>query len=207
MNRREFSYLFGAAAVTSGLVNTAAVAAPGWALKADVAECCGCPIPCPCNFGLKTKNQCNGNRLIEITEGHIDDADLSGIRFLATFEMGKWVRISLDDSLSAAQTEAFERIYPVAFGGFKKFTVAQARVPMQVTRGAQEIRFSVPDSEVQMKLMPGLNGKPITIENLPSPAYHNYTQFVSVVHRHKSEHGEFSHADTNGFTSVMIAAG
>ena len=55
--------------------------------------------------------------------------------------------------------------------------------------------------------MRGLNGKPITIDNLPSVAYHKYTQYESVVHTHKSDGGDFSHKGTNGFTSVMIAQG
>ncbi|MEQ8660501.1 MAG: DUF1326 domain-containing protein, partial [Gammaproteobacteria bacterium] len=191
-----------------GMLGAAAALAAGapWALEADVAECCGCPIPCPCNFGRPTENVCNGNRLIQITEGSIAGADLAGISFLATFEMGKWVRIYLDETVAGARLAAFEAVFPLAFHGFHKLMVAQERVPLTVTRGTDTLAYGVPDSAVEMKLVAGLGGKPITIDNLPSPAFHNYTQYESVVHRHKSTSGEFSYSGTNGFTSRMIVA-
>jgi hypothetical protein len=65
------------------------------------------------------------------------------------------------------------------------------------------VRFSGPESSVDMEVMRGLGGQPVKILNLPSPAYQDYTQFRSTAHQHTSaEHG-FSHAGTNGFTSTM----
>ncbi len=209
MNRREFNTYLGAAAAASTTLGSAAALAAGaqWALEADVAECCSCEIPCPCNFGRRTDLQCNGNRLIQITQGSIDGADLAGVSFLATFEMGKWVRIYVDEAIDDAHHAAFEKVFPLAFQGFHKLMVAKERVPMTVTRTATTVAYTVPDSAVEMKLMTGLGGKPITIDNLPSPAFYNYTQYESVVHRHKSDSAEFSHSGTNGFTSRMIVAG
>ena len=207
MNRRNFKAAIGAAVATPAILGHAhAATASQWSLEADVAECCSCEIPCPCNFGRRTDLQCNGNRLIQITDGQIDGASLAGISFLATFEMGKWVRIYVDDSMSEASSKAFERIFPLAFGGFKKLMVAMEHVPMTVSRGEGEMAYSVPDSNVQMKRMVGLDGKPITIDNLPSRAFFNYTQYESVVHTHKSDSAEFSHSGTNGFTSRMIVS-
>ncbi|MEQ8232253.1 MAG: DUF1326 domain-containing protein [Gammaproteobacteria bacterium] len=208
MNRRDFNTYLGAAAAAGTVLGANAALAAGatWALEADVAECCSCAIPCPCNFGRPTDKTCNGNRLIQITQGSIDGADLAGINFLATFDMGKWVRIYVDETIDEAHAAAFEAILPLAFHGFHKLMVAQERVPMTITRGNDSLAYSVPDSAVEMKLVRGLGGKPITIDNLPSPAFYHYTQYESVVHRHKSASGEFSYDGTNGFTSRMIAA-
>ena len=78
---------------------------------------------------------------------------------------------------------------------------------LSVTRTDETVRFSVPESTVEIKLMRGLNGKPITIDNLPSPVFHDYRQYESVVHAHASADAEWSYAGTNGFTSQMIAKG
>lgn len=207
MNRRDFTAGLAAASALPGLLGAANVkAAPRWSLVADVAECCTCEIPCPCNFGRPTTKQCLGNRLIQINEGSIDGADLAGVAFLATFDMGNWVRIYVDETLSEAQMAAYDAILPLAFQGFNKLLVAQERVPLKVSRSADTVKFEVPASAVEMKLMAGLDGKPITIDNLPSPVFHHYTQYESVVHRHLSASGEFEASETNGFTSKMIVS-
>lgn len=66
-----------------------------------------------------------------------------------------------------------------------------------------KVRFSGPQSAVEMSVMKGLGGNPVTILNLPNAAYQDYKQFVSDLHRHSSDGHTFSHAGTNGFTSTM----
>lgn len=208
MQRREFNTYLGASALATAALGPAARANPhpSWAIEADVAECCSCAIPCPCNFGRPTRQRCLGNRLIQITRGHIDDSALDGVAFVVTFEMGKWARVYLDASIDAVRRAAFEQVFPLAFAGFHKLAPAREQVPLTVTRTDSTVAFAVPDSTVEMKLLLGLNGKRITIDGLPSPVFHGYTQYESVVHRHRSAQGEFAHSETNGFTSRMIAA-
>ncbi len=210
MKRRDFNFYVGAAAAVPTILSTQSVAAAapadGWAFNADVAESCSCEIPCPCNFGRRTDLKCEGSRLIQITDGAVHGLPLAGVSFVATFDMGNWTRIYADEAMTGAQRQAFEQIFTLAFGGFKKLMQAQEFVPLQVERSAEKVSFSVPDSSVEIALMRGLNGKPITIDGLPSAAFHNYVQYASVVHRHKSAAAEWSHTDTNGFTSRMIAS-
>lgn len=209
MKRREFNLAMGAAAAAPAVLSSAAAvaAARTWSLTAHVAESCSCEIPCPCNFGRPTELRCDGSRLIQITEGSMGGADLAGISFVATFEMGKWTRIYVDESLNEEQMQAFDKMFPVAFKGFHKLMRTMERVPLSVERTAETVRFSVPASTVEIKLLKGIDGKSITIDGLPSPVFFNYTQYESVVHTHKSESAEFSHSGTNGFTSKMIASG
>jgi len=209
MKRREFNYLLGAAAIAPvflGRTNTVE-AASAWSFEALIAECCSCEIPCPCNFGRRTDLRCDGNRLIEIYRGQVGGANLAGVRFLVTFEMGKWTRIYVDDNLDAVQMKAYDAIMPLAFGGFLKASRSVERVPLSVVRSGETIAFSTPASEVEMKRLAGLDGKPIKISGLPSNAFHDYIQYESVRHFHKGPDREWSYSETNGFSSKMLASG
>ena len=214
MNRRDFSKMLSATALAPVTLAPAAnakvqqgQATSKWSFVANVAECCGCEIPCPCNFGRPTSLRCDGNRLVEIYEGDIDGASLTGARFLVTFEMGKWSRIYIDESLSADQTAALDAVLPLAFGGFMRLSKSVERVPMSVSRTSDHIRFSTPASEVEMKPLMGLDGGLISINGLPSKAFYDYVQYESVSHIHNGPDRQWSHSGTNGFISKMIASG
>lgn len=210
MKRRSFntSLLTALTVPALGGIHTLASAqTPRWSLVADLAECCSCEIPCSCNFGRPTELRCDGNRLIQIREGQFEGENLAGINFLVTFLMGNWTRIHIDESMSSAQYAAFEKMFPVAFAGFDRLARNKARVPLSISRTDSTISFSVPESRVEMKLMAGLDDSPIMINGLPNPAYHDYVQYESVVHRHESTDSSWSYEGTNGFTSVMRASG
>ena len=203
MQRREFNGVLAAAIAAPGSV----FGASSWSLTADVAECCSCEIPCPCNFGRPTKMRCDGNRLIEVAEGHVDDMDLAGVRFLVTFEMGVWTRIYADEQMSDAQFAAFEAIMPRGFGYFDRQAQSVERVPLSVTRTPGLVTFTTPASSVEMKPIPGLDGERIVIKGLPSNAFHDYIQYESVRHVHEGPGRQWSYSGTNGFLSRMIASG
>ncbi len=206
MKRRQFNTLMGTAAAYPSLLLSEAMAAsePMWSFKADIAESCCCDISCPCNFGRPTERRCDGSRLVEITEGQIDGADLSGVSFVRTFEMGRWTKIYADETMSAEKKLAFEKLFPLAFRSHYKLLRSMEWVPLSVTRGKDMLRFEVPASVVEIKLLRGMDGKPIKIFGLPSPVFYDYVQYESVVHKHKSKEAEFSYSGTNGFTSKMV---
>ena len=206
MKRREFNKILGVAAVAPAWLTKEFGAAPAWSLEAHIAECCSCEIPCPCNFGRSTSLRCDGNRLIEIYEGQIGGLDLIGIRFVVTFEMGKWSRIYVDENLGDEQMMAFNTILPVAFGGFARVARSIERVPVSVVRTSGLIKFSTPASKVEMKPLVGLNGGQITVNGLPYNTFHDYVQYESVKHLHKGPDREWTHSGTNGFVSRMIAS-
>jgi hypothetical protein len=210
MKRRTFTKrLLSAMAAVPALSSAGVFAAAGeqWALVADLAECCSCEIPCPCNFGRPTELRCDGNRLIQIREGHFEGEDLAGINFVVTFLMGNWTRIHIDESMSPAQFAAFEKMFPVAFAGFNRLARSRERVALNITRTDTTLSFTVPESRVEMKLLAGIDGNPITITGLPNPAYHNYVQYESVTHTHQSVDASWTYSGTNGFTSQMRVSG
>ena len=211
MKRREFSKLLGAAAVAPVLSPLGRVMVEerrAWSLVADVAECCSCEIPCECNFGRPEQDRaCHGSRLIRIREGQLDGAPLAGINFVVTFYMGQWTRLYIDDSMSGAQFATLDRLLPVAFAGFDRGARVKERVPLNVEPGQGTLRFSVPESTVEMRLLPGLEGQPIRVTGLPNPAYQDYVQYESVVHTHNGPDETWSYSGTNGFQSVMRVSG
>lgn len=208
MDRREFNKLVGSLAVAPALIpdSGAAQQARLWSLTADVSECCSCAIPCSCNFGRPEPGTCHGTRLIQIREGQLEGSSLAGLNFLVTFEMRVWTRIYIDDRLNATQVAMLERLLPVAFAGFDRIARAKVRAPLTIQETADGMRFGVPESMVEMKLLPGLDGGRIVITGLPNPAYRDYVQHESVVHTHRSADAEWSYSGTNGFRSVMRAS-
>lgn len=181
-------------------------AAPNWHLTATVAESCSCTISCPCNFGGEpNSNPCEGNRLISINSGHYEDVDLKGVAFLVTFTMRSWSKIYVSDKVSDKQMAAVESLLPIAFAGFHRGMLSFTKAPITMDLTESRVTFSGPESSVEMEVMRGFGGKPVKIVNLPSPAYQDYTQYKSVVHKHSSDKATFSHSGTNGFTSTMEA--
>lgn len=179
-------------------------AVPSWHITATVAESCSCTVSCPCNFGgSPNRMPCEGNRLISIAKGHYGDVDLSNVAFLITFEMRKWSKIYVSDTVTPAQNAAVEALLPIAFAGFRNGMLSLEKGPISMEITDTKVRFSGPQSTVEMSVMKGFGGKPVTISNLPNPAYQDYKQFVSDVHRHTSDGHAFSHSGTNGFTSTM----
>ncbi len=202
---RRLALLAGAIVLVTPLASSTQTTTPAWSIRADVAESCSCAVSCPCNFGNPTQEACHGTRLIEIKNGHYGGVDLSGVSFAVTFRMGQWARIYVSDAITQGQMKAFESVLPAAFGGFYKTMRSLQRAPLSVERAGDAVRYSVPESTVIIERMRGLNGRPITIDGLPSPAFIGYTQYRSTTHSHKSVEAEFSHSGTNGFTSRMEA--
>jgi hypothetical protein len=177
---------------------------PPWRLSATVAESCSCTISCPCNFGGRpNRNPCEGNRMISIDSGRYGDTDLAGVQFLVTFEMGTWSKIYVSDKVSPAQQKAVEALLPLAFAGFHKGMLSFSKVPITMEVSDSRVRFSTPESSVDMEVVRGHNGQAIKIMNLPGVALQNYTQFKSVSHTHASASHNWKHSGTNGFVSKM----
>jgi hypothetical protein len=199
--------LFGSLSI-SLLILTAPprAAAPDWHLVATVAESCSCTVSCPCNFGGEpNRNPCEGNRLIAIKSGHYEGVDLANVSFLVTFTMRSWSKIYVSDKVSDKQMAAVEALLPIAFAGFHRGMLSFTKAPITMDITEKRVRFSGPESSVDMEVMSGFGGKPVQIKNLPNPAYQDYTQYKSVVHKHASDKATWSHAGTNGFTSTMEA--
>jgi hypothetical protein len=181
---------------------------PEWHLTATVAESCSCTVSCPCNFGGEpSRMPCEGNRIIAIEKGHYQGVDLSGVQMLVTFNMRTWSKIYVSDTVNDRQMAAVEALLPLAFAGFHKGMLSFTKAPITMEVTDTRVRFSGPESSVDMEVMRGFNGNAVKVLNLPSAVFQDYTQFRSVSHRHTSATHFFSHSGTNGFTSKMDVGG
>jgi hypothetical protein len=180
---------------------------PAWKLSATVAESCSCTVSCPCNFGGEpSRMPCEGNRIISIDSGSYDGIDLAGVQVLVTFNMRNWSKIYLSDKASDRQMKAVEALLPLAFAGFHKGMLSFTKAPITMEATETRVKFSGPESSVEMEVMKGFNGKAVKVSNLPSAVFQDYTQFRSVAHTHASAAHSWSHKGTNGFTSKWETA-
>ena len=180
----------------------------GWQLSATVAESCSCTVSCPCNFGGDpSRMPCEGNRFITIDSGRYQDVDLAGVQLLVTFNMRNWSKIYVSDKVSERQMKAVEAMLPLAFAGFHKGMLSFTQAPIRMDATETRVRFSGPESSVDMEVVKGFNGQTIKVHNLPSAVFQEYTQFRSVSHTHSTAAHSWSHKGTNGFTSKWNAAG
>jgi hypothetical protein len=189
------------------LVAMASPATPvTWHLQADIVESCCCAPICPCMVGsAPTRGHCHGNRLVEIRQGRYGDVEFEGVRLVVTFNIGEWTKLYIDENATDAQLAAIADLLEVQ-GGFLYGDVLEvARVPLTVKRSGDRVEFRVPASAVEIELMRGPNGEPISVNNLD---FEGYTQYKSVKLVHEAEDPEqsFELSGTNGFTAQYAAS-
>jgi len=186
---------------------TAQSATPDWHIAATLSEACSCTVSCPCNFGGKPSHDpCQGNRMVTITTGHVGSVDLAGVSFLIAWDLSSWSKVYVNDRVTDAQQKVLETtVLPAAWGQFRRGGVPVSKAPLTIERTEDRVRFSSPESSVEMTVMRGPGQRPVKILNLPNPYFQDYTQYRSVVHQHTDPDHSFSHSGTNGLTSTWEA--
>ena len=101
--------------------------------------------------------------------------------------------LAVSDTVSERQMKAVEAM----------LSFSTAPITMAITDS--RVRFSGPESSVEMELVKGFTGQAIRIHNLPSAVFQEYTQYRSVSHTHSSTTHNWSHTGTNSFTSKWSA--
>jgi hypothetical protein len=182
-------------------------AASDWHISAVLSEACSCTVSCPCNFGGKPSHDpCQGNRMVSINKGHVGDVDLAGVSFLISWDLSSWSKIYVSDTVTEAQEKALETtVLPAAWAQFRRGGVPVTKAPLTMEVTQERVRFSSPESSVDMEVMKGTLQQPVKILNLPNPYFQDYTQYRSVVHQHTDADHRFSHSGTNGLTSTWEA--
>jgi hypothetical protein len=192
-------------AISMLVVLPVSTVAQEWAINGSYSESCSCNPACPCHFGsAPSLGHCQGIGLFEIKVGHYGDVKLDGVSIVAAQDMGKWVKYYVNDGVSDEQAKVAGLIFAEMMEGYppEMKVLSTQIVPIEVERTATRIKFSVPDSKVEIELMKGLNDKPIKIANLPDARTKDYTQYKSIILEHKGEQ-KFSYSGTNGFTSKV----
>jgi hypothetical protein len=183
-----------------------------WSIQADYTDTCSCAPTCPCLFGsAPTMGFCEGLTLIEIEKGHFGDVGLDGVKVLALYRGGEWIKFHVSDEADPAQTEAAVKLLPTFEDFFAIENVLEVKnVALSVKRSDGRMTISTPETTAELEIMKGKNGKPIQILNLPSPDFPappflDHTQYRSVVLRHQGGDTPFEYSGTNGFTARIEA--
>ena len=183
-----------------------------WSIKADYTDTCNCAPTCPCFFGsAPTHGHCQGITLVEINSGHYGNVRLAGIDVLAVYRGGDWIKFYVTDEADEAQTEAALKLLPAFEDFFASENVLEVKnVPISVERSAERMKISTPNTTAEIEIMKGKNGKPIKIENIPTPDFPtvpmlDHTQYRSVILKHEAADKRFEYSGTNGFTAKIEA--
>ncbi len=179
-----------------------------WFVSGKYTESCCCDIPCPCNFGgSSTKGYCIVNGILEIENGHYKGTDLSGVTFMYTESMGKWLKYYVDVKTSDEQLNAIQELLPLVFEyDFEPRVLSSERVPIKIERTDTVTKYSVPGSYTEVVMLKGLDGGPIRFDNLPFNYTYDYIQYKTIISEHKSENENFSHSGTHAFVGRVNAS-
>lgn len=179
-----------------------------WSIRAKYTDACSCAPSCPCLFGSEaTLGYCEGITLVEIETGHYGDVKLDGVKVLAVYRGGTWIKFYVGDEADEAQTEAAVTLLPTFEDFFAIEDVREVKnVALAVERGDGWMTIAAPDTEAEVEVMKGRNGKPIKVENLPAPGlpfpeFHDHTQYRTITLKHDAGDESFDYEGTNSFTA------
>lgn len=179
--------------------------AEDWSVEVAYVDACACNVICPCLFGSDpTNRECLGQGFIRVTKGHYGDVDLTGVMAHHAYKMGGWERYTVTDKASPEQVAAFRKVIEANFvlPGGEIVSYTQGKVRYKNKDG--KVTLSVADSDLEIEVVPGADGKPLRIAN--HPRFQNYRQHVSIKNTHKSEHGEFDISGKNAFLAKIVAS-
>ena len=183
-------------------------------------ENCNCDVVCPCTWsGLTrpaTNDRCNVLLAFHVDRGTIDGVDVGGLTFALVADTprqmtdGDWrVGILMD---SAASDEQAARLHGVATGELggpmaglaplisEFLGVERVPVAYEVGDGLSRARFG-DVADVELTHMRGVQGKDITLGNVPHPANTTLTIAPSTRARVRAFGIEFGAPDLSGFTA------
>ena len=217
MNSRLLAAILGIGLLLTTACATAvggAESSPEWAIKGTWTDACCCKVSCPCLFGTKpTEGYCQGASHLQIEAGNYGDVKLDGLAVVLTHDIGKWAKIYVSDAANPKQVEALAALTPKVFPFLDKGPIKKVEtVPVSLERGDKTVKFSVPETTVELALVEGADGRPIKLQNLPAkgapfPPVHDHTQYVSILMEHKDGDDSFSWSERNGFVSKVDLAG
>lgn len=186
------------------------VAEAEWSVKASYLDACCCAPSCPCLFGSPpTLGFCEGVTLIDFDKATYGDVRVDGVKVLAVYRSGAWIKFYVDESATADQTEAVVKLLPTFEEFFAVENVVEVKnVPISLERGEDTIKVSTPNTIAHLMIMTGTNGQPIKIANLPAPSFPappflDHTQYRTILLKHDSKQQTFEHSGTNGFTTTI----
>jgi hypothetical protein len=191
-----------------------------WSIEGRYIENCNCDVVCPCTWsGLTraaTHERCNVLLGFHIDRGAIEGVDVSGLTFGILADAprqltdGGWrVGLLVDDAATDEQAAKLQGVATGELGGpmaglapFIGEVLGMERVPVTFEEGDGTRRVRFGDlAEVAVAHVHSVEGKDMTLGNVPHPANTTLTIAPSTL-SHVSAFGiDFGAADTSGFTA------
>ena len=192
----------------------AAQSATDWSIQADYVDACNCKPACPCLYGSPpTNHSCQGATLVDIHEGRFEGVALDGVRVVAVYTGGEWIKFYVGDNASDAQADAVVKLLPTFEDFFAVSNVLEVeRVPVTLSRDDDQVRFSIPNTTVELEIMRGAGGQPIRTQGLPHAGFGkalgflDHTQYQTVTLEHRGGEQQFRHSGTTAYTARIDSA-
>jgi hypothetical protein len=104
--------------------------------------------PAPVSSGsAPTHGHCEGITLVEIESGHYGNVRLDGVKVLAVYRGGAWMKSYVADEATEAQTDAAVKLLPAFEDFFVSDNVLEIEnVPITVERSAERVKITAPNT-------------------------------------------------------------
>ncbi len=182
-----------------------------WSIKADYIEACSCHLFCTCYFNTSPEGgmMCDFNNAIKITDGHVGDVDVSGLKVWLSGDLGgdftkplKSAVITMEPATTPEQAKALTfligKIYP-----FKWQHVAVDRAPIMWEQNGMNGHAVLGNGQGEVILagVKDADGKPMVINNLKYWGANTNTGFYLAkgTHHYRGHGHNYSLKDRNGF--------
>jgi hypothetical protein len=193
-----------------------------WSIEGSYIENCNCDVVCPCTWsGLTraaTHDRCNVLLGFHIDRGAIEGVDVSGLTFGILADApkqmtdGGWrVGLLVDSEATDEQAAKLQGVATGELGGpmaglapFIGEVLGVERVPVTFEEGdgTRSVRFG-DLVEVSVAHVRSVEGKDMTLGNVPHPANTTLTIAPSTRARISAFGIDFGAADTSGFTAAF----
>jgi hypothetical protein len=148
---------------------------------------------------------------VDIVAGNYGQVDLAGVRVLAVYNSGEWIKFFVSENATREQTETVVEFLPVAEGFFEAPVREVRNVPISFERTENTVKITAEGTYIELEQIRNANGDPIQVLGLPAQGfpglpYLNHTQYKTVVLTHDGGKEKFDFSGTNGYTAVIDAS-
>jgi hypothetical protein len=190
-----------------------------WSVKADYIEGCSCHLFCSCYFNTSPEGGtcCEFNNVIKISEGHVGDVKVDGLKVWISGDLGgdftkplKSAVITLEPTVTKQQEEAVKtligKIYP-----FQWQEVFVDKAPIVWERNGMNGHAKLGNGQAEITLtgVKDGDGKQTVIQNLKYWGAQKNTGFylAKSEHRYKGHGHDYTYKDRNGFFIHLESSG
>lgn len=182
----------------------------GWQVKGTYNESCAAEGHCPFYFGRPVQNGCRYYMVFRISEGKVNDVDLSGITIIYNgdiphstveelMELGSEGGIYISDNATPEQREVLDAFAVQETGGhIMKKVFGVKYVKIDIDEDGKTFHIKMPFGEMKQTKTTGPSGEPMVIHNTLLPFLGPVTACHTDFWNHKDHNRNFEYKDRCG---------